>query len=110
MSAQVITWADILNINYYSMKKEIISKIEALTQEESLLNLSKQFSELTNEFYNIVKEEDRAWEIEKLERIEAGEKPEAVENKVDEDFDVFKNVVSAFKAKRQPLIGSSLSK
>lgn len=83
------------------MKNELISKIEALLQQEVVLPLSKEFNEITDEFYAILKEDERAWEVKKLELIEAGEKPEAIEKPVDEAFDKFKEVVGLFKSKRQ---------
>jgi hypothetical protein len=83
------------------MKNELISKIEGLLQQEIVLPLSKEFNEITDEFYTILKEEERAWEVKKLELIEAGEKPEEIEKPVDEAFDKFKEVVSQFKSKRQ---------
>ena len=84
-----------------NMKTEIISKIAELTQQDIVLPLSKEFNDLTDQFYAILKEEERAWEIKKLELIEAGEKPETIEKPVDEDFDQFKKVVADFKTKRQ---------
>jgi len=83
------------------MKTEIISKINDLAQQDAVLPLSRQFGDLTDQFYTILKEEERVWELKKLELIEAGEKPEAIEKPVDEAFDEFKNAVSAFKTKRQ---------
>ena len=83
------------------MKTEIISKINELTQQDAVLPLSRQFGELTDQFYTIIKEEERVWELKKLELIEAGEKPEAIEKPVDEAFDDFKAAVSTFKTKRQ---------
>ena len=83
------------------MKTEIISKINELTQQDAVLPLSRQFGDLTDQFYTIIKEEERVWELKKLELIEAGEKAEAIEKPVDEAFDNFKSAVSTFKAKRQ---------
>ena len=56
------------------MKTEIISKINELAQQEAVLPLSRQFGELTDQFYAIIKEEERVWELKKLELIEAGER------------------------------------
>ena len=83
------------------MKTEIISKINELAQQEAVLPLSRQFGDLTDQFYTIIKEEERVWELKKLELIEAGEKAEGIEKPVDEEFDNFKLAVSTFKAKRQ---------
>jgi hypothetical protein len=82
-------------------KTEIISKIAELAKQDVVLPLSDQFKELTDKFYNILKEEEHAWEIKKLERIKAGEKPEAIEKPVDEEFEKFKTVTAEFKAKRK---------
>lgn len=81
-------------------KTEIISQIAELAGQDIVLPLSDQFKELTDKFYNILKEEEHAWEINKLERIEAGEKPESIEKPVDEDFEKFKSVTKEFKDKR----------
>lgn len=81
-------------------KTEIISQIAELARQDIVLPLSDQFKELTDKFYNILKEEEHAWEINKLERIEAGEKPESIEKPVDEDFEKFKSVTKEFKDKR----------
>ncbi len=81
-------------------KQDIISKISELTQQDVVLPLSETFKELTDKFYHILREEEHAWEIEKLERIEAGEKPEAIEKPVDEDFETFKKITTEFKTKR----------
>jgi hypothetical protein len=82
-------------------KTEIISKITELVNQDVVLPLSDQFKELTDKFYNILKEEEHAWEIKKVERIEAGEKPEAIEKPVDEDFEKFKKITVEFKTKRK---------
>ncbi len=83
------------------MKKEIISQIEALTNQEIVLPLTGEFKSLTDQFYDILKAENHQWEVEKLERIEAGEKPEAIEKPVDEDFEKFKEITALFKSKRK---------
>ena len=54
------------------MKTEIIQKLEMLLTNESLVGLSDEFKALSDQFYKIIKEENRLFEIEKLERIEAG--------------------------------------
>ncbi len=82
-------------------KQDIISKIAELAKQDVVLPLSETFKELTDKFYHILREEEHAWEIEKLERIEAGEKPEAIEKPVDEDFEQFKEVTNQFKTKRK---------
>ena len=82
-------------------KTEIISKIKELTQQDVVLPLSEEFKTLTDKFYALLREEEHAWEIKKLERIEAGEKPEAIEKPVDEGFEEFKTVTAEFKTKRQ---------
>jgi len=81
-------------------KTEIISQIAELAGQDVVLPLSDQFKELTDKFYNILKEEEHTWEINKLERIEAGEKPESIEKPIDEDFEKFKSVTKEFKDKR----------
>lgn len=77
------------------MKAEIVAKIKTLAEQELVLNSLNEFNELVTEFYKIQDEEERQWEIKKLERIEAGEKPEAIEKPVYpmlSEFKVFSNL------------------
>ena len=78
------------------MKTEIISKIDNLAKQDVVLPLSREFNDLTDQFYAIIREEERDWEIKKLELIEAGEKPESIQKPVDPEFDNFKAVVALF--------------
>jgi len=82
-------------------KKDIISKIEELTKQEVVLPLSEEFKSLTDKFYAILREEEHNWEVKKIERIEAGEKPETIEKPIDEDFEAFKKITAEFKTKRK---------
>ncbi len=83
------------------MKAEIVAKIKALAEQEVVLSSANEFNDLVVEFYRIQDEEERQWEIKKLERIEAGEKPEAIEKPIYPllaEFKVFSNV---FKEKKK---------
>ncbi len=82
-------------------KKDIIEQLSELTKQNVVLPLSDQFKELTDAFYQILKGEEHQWEVEKLERIEKGEKPETIEKPIDEDFETFKKIVAEFKEKRK---------
>ncbi len=82
------------------MKAEIIAKIGELEAKESVLSSINEFNDLVTEFYKIQDEEERQWEISKLERIEAGEKPESIEKPVFEHLSEFKIVSAKFKAKK----------
>ena len=86
------------------MKTEIIEKIEALINHEDILSVGDDFKSLTDEFYKIINEEERLFEVEKLERLEAGEKEEEINRPIDELVEKFKEVTQAFKEKRKSLI------
>ncbi|MFD1551512.1 hypothetical protein DNU06_03590 [Putridiphycobacter roseus] len=86
------------------MKTEIIEKLETLLAQEDILNINEEFKTLSDDFYKIIKEEERLFEIEKLNRIEAGEKPEAIEKPLDELIDKFKSIQHDFKSKRKALV------
>lgn len=86
------------------MKKEIIEKIETLVNHEDILSVGDEFKTLTDSFYKIINEEERLFEIEKLERIEAGEKEEDIQQPSDLLVDQFKEIISAFKSKRKVVI------
>lgn len=83
------------------MKSTIISKLEDYLKLDSVLQISDEFNDLTEEFYQILREEDHQWEIEKLERIEAGEKPEFIERAIDNDTETIKNLIREVKVKRK---------
>ena len=82
------------------MKAEIIAKIEELEALETVMASVNEFNDLVTAFYKIQDEEERQWEIAKLERIEAGEKPESIEKPVFELLSEFKVVSAKFKAKK----------
>jgi len=86
------------------MKAEIIEKIENLANHDDILSVGDEFKTLTDEFYKITNEEDRLFEIEKLNRIESGEKAEDIQKPVDELMEPFKAAMSAFKDKRKAII------
>ncbi len=83
------------------MKAEIIAKIIALNNQPSVLNSTDEFNELVNEFYQIQNEEERLFEIEKLDRMAAGEKPENIERPVFEHLEEFKAVCTVFKERKK---------
>jgi hypothetical protein len=83
------------------MKAEIIAKIIALNNQPSVLNSTDEFNELVNEFYQIQNEEERLFEIEKLDRMAAGEKPESIERPVFEHLEEFKAVCTVFKERKK---------
>ncbi len=86
------------------MKTEIIEKLEELVAQEDILNANEAFKRLSDEFYKIIKEEENAFEVKKIERIEAGEKAEDIIKPVDELFEKFKEINQTFKTKRKELI------
>ncbi len=83
------------------MKTEIIQKIEELLTNEQLFNLSDEFKTLSDQFYKIINEENRQFEIEKSERIEAGEKPENIQKPIDPLIEKFKTLSDDFKSRRK---------
>lgn len=83
------------------MKAEIVAKIKELAEQEVVLPLANEFNDLVTEFYKIQDEEERQWEIQKLERIEAGEKPEAIEKPVYPMLSEFKVFSNLFKEKKK---------
>lgn len=83
------------------MKAEILAKIKTLAEQETVLNSLTEFNGLVTEFYKIQDEEERQWEIKKLERIEAGEKPEAIEKPVYPLLSEFKAFTSLFHEKKK---------
>ncbi|MFK8043986.1 MAG: DUF349 domain-containing protein [Crocinitomicaceae bacterium] len=86
------------------MKTEIIEKIENLVNHDDILSVGDEFKSLTDEFYKIINEEDRLFEVEKLKRIEAGEKAEDIQKPVDELIAPFKSAISVFKEKKKAVI------
>lgn len=82
-------------------KAEIIARVDELAHQEKVLSDVNEFNELTTAFFKIQDEEERQWEIKKLERIEAGEKPEAIEKPVYEHLDDFKRLSQLFKDKKK---------
>jgi hypothetical protein len=83
------------------MKAEIIAKIIALNNQPSVLGSTDEFNELVNEFYQIQNEEERLFEIEKLDRMAAGEKPENIERPVYPHLEEFKAVSNVFKERKK---------
>ena len=86
------------------MKTEIIEKLETLLAQEDILSVNEEFKTLTDEFYKIINEEERLFEVEKLNRIEAGEQAESIEKPVDELVDKFKTIQHDFKSKKKVVI------
>lgn len=82
-------------------KEEILSKIVTLNNQESVLDSVNEFNELVNEFYNIQNEEERQFEIEKLDRMAAGEKPENIEKPIYPHLEEFKALTNVFKERRK---------
>lgn len=83
------------------MKQEIIQKLIALNNQPSVLESQNEFNDLVNEFYAIQNEEERQFEIDKLDRLAAGEKPENIERPVYPFLDEFKAVTNVFKERRK---------
>lgn len=83
------------------MKAEIVAKIKDLAEQEIVLQSVNEFNDLVTEFYKIQEEEEHQWEIKKLERIEAGENPEAIEKPVYPLLSEFKVFSNLFKEKKK---------
>lgn len=83
------------------MKAEIVAKIKALAEQEKVLATVNEYNDLVTEFYRIQDEEERQWEIKKLERIEAGEKPEAIEKPLYPLLNEFKVFANLFNEKKK---------
>jgi hypothetical protein len=83
------------------MKSEILQKIIALNNQPSVLDSVNEFNELVNEFYQLQNEEERQFEIEKLDRLAAGEKPENIERPVYPYLEEFKAVTNVFKERKK---------
>ncbi|MBD3639095.1 MAG: DUF349 domain-containing protein [Crocinitomicaceae bacterium] len=83
------------------MKSEIIEKLKELAQQDKVLDSLTEFTELVNEFHKLQSEEERQWELKKIERIEAGEKPENIEKPVYEYMEDFKKLTALFKDKKK---------
>jgi len=83
------------------MKAEILAKIIALNNQTSVLDAVNEFNDLVNEFYHIQNEEERLFEIEKMDRVAAGEKPESIERPVYEHLEEFKAVTNVFKERKK---------
>jgi hypothetical protein len=83
------------------MKAEILAKIIALNNQSSVLDSVNEFNDLVNEFYHIQNEEERQFEIEKLDRMAAGEKPESIERPIYEHLEEFKAVTNVFKERKK---------
>lgn len=83
------------------MKAEILAKIIALNNQPSVLDSVNEFNDLVNEFYHLQNEEERQFEIEKMDRIAAGEKPENIERPVYPHLEEFKAVTTVFKERKK---------
>lgn len=83
------------------MKAEIIARLEELAQQEKVMDSLDEFNDLVAEFQKLQEEEERQWEIKKLERIEAGEKPENIEKPVYEFVEEFKKHTALFRDKKK---------
>ncbi len=83
------------------MKSEIVEKIKALAEQEFVTDSNTEFNDLVNEFYQIQEEEERQWEVEKLERIDAGESPESIEKPNFPLYSEFKAYSTLFKEKKK---------
>jgi hypothetical protein len=83
------------------MKAEIIARLEELAQQEKVMDSLNEFNDLVAEFQKLQEEEERQWEIKKLERIEAGEKPESIEKPVYELLEEFKKHTSLYRDKKK---------
>ncbi|MDG1914542.1 MAG: DUF349 domain-containing protein [Crocinitomix sp.] len=83
------------------MKAEIVAQIKTLAEQELVLDSGNAFNDLVTEFYKIQDEEERQWKIKKLERIEAGEKPEAIEKPVYPMLSEFRVFSNLFKEKKK---------
>lgn len=83
------------------MKAEILAKIIALNNQPSVLDSVNEFNDLVNEFYNLQNEEERQFEIDKLDRMAAGEKPENIERPIYEHLEEFKAVTNVFKERKK---------
>ena len=83
------------------MKAEIVVKVKALAEQETVLQSANEFNDLVTDFYRIQDEEERQWEIKKLERIEAGEKPEAIDKAIYPLLNEFRAFSTLFKEKKK---------
>src|SRR5690606_10061181 len=90
-----------MELNSPAMKAEIIEKLNELAHQEKVLDSLNEFNDLVNEFYRLQGEEEREWEIKKLERIEAGEKPENIEKPIYEFMEEFQKLTTLFKDKKK---------
>ncbi|UKN00667.1 DUF349 domain-containing protein [Paracrocinitomix mangrovi] len=82
-------------------KAEIIEQLDALAHKEKVLDDLEEFNQLVSEFDRLQREEEHAWEVQKLERIEAGEKPENIEKPIFEQLEEFKRLTSLYKDKKK---------
>lgn len=82
-------------------KSEIIQQLDELAHQEKVLDSLNTFNELVDAFYKLQNEEERQYEINKLERIEAGEKPENIEKPIYELVEEFKKLTTLFKDKKK---------
>ncbi len=83
------------------MKADIVQQLRELAQREKVLDISDEFGDLLNEFYRLQAEEEHAWEVSKISRIEAGEKPENIEKPVFEFLDEMRAINTIFKEKKK---------
>lgn len=83
------------------MKAEIVAKIKELAEQELVLESAHEFNDLVTEFYKIQDEEERQWEVAKLERIDAGENPESIEKPIFPLLAEFKAFSTLFKEKKK---------
>jgi Domain of Unknown Function (DUF349) len=83
------------------MKAEIIDRLNELAHQDKVLGSINEYNDLVSEFFRIQSEEEHQWEIKKLERIEAGEKPENIDKPVFESLEDFKKLTTLFKDKKK---------
>lgn len=68
-------------------KLELLESLKQLTQQEDLLSVSREISELRTQFDDVLLKEDHAYQVACLEAEEKGEeKPERAEDTVREEF------------------------
>lgn len=83
------------------MKSEIVARLNELAHQDKVMASLSEYNDLVTEFYKIQDEEEHQWEIKKAERIEAGEKPEAIEKPVYEFLEEFRKLSTLFKDKKK---------
>lgn len=86
-------------------KSEIVDKVRELAEKEVVLDLVDEFNEQVDLFDKLQAEEEHQWEVEKLERIEGGEKPENIEKPIFEYLDEFRALKQVFLEKKKAELG-----